>query len=99
MIPCAIIDILSAIITHYDSTGNYNNMVLKYFNYPFELQSPLFHWQIDRKCAWISILSVILPGLVLSYTLRYDISKNTRIYRVKMMNSMKIRFQQLLGSL
>lgn len=78
------IDILSAIINHYDSAENYNNTVLKYFNYPFELQSPLFHWQIDRKCTWISILSIILPGLVLSYTLRYDISKNTRIYRVKL---------------
>jgi hypothetical protein len=82
LLPCALLDVIVATIIHYTYTESYNVLTLKYFNYPLELEIPLFAVQFERKCAWISIISVLLPGFFIGYCYRVDKNKGGFIYTV-----------------
>lgn len=56
---------------------------MRYFNYPIELELPLFAGiQYQKKCSWISIISVVLPGFFIGYCYRVDKNKGGYIYTV-----------------
>jgi hypothetical protein len=84
LLPCALLDALTAIIAHYVENESYDILVLKHFNYPLVLELPLFQVIYDKKCSWVSIINIVLPGLVIGYNLRFDHSRNTAIYTVTM---------------
>lgn len=82
LLPCAILDTVSAIISLYLEEESYDILVLRHFNYPLVLEIPLFQLIYNKKCSWVSIINIVLPGLVIGYNLRFDSSKNTAIYTV-----------------
>jgi hypothetical protein len=94
--PCAVLDAVSAIIAHYAENESYDILVLKHFNYPLVLEVPLFQMVYDKRCSWVSIINILLPGLVIGYNLRFDKSKNTAINTVPY-NHKKIKLLSFFG--
>lgn len=82
LLPCALLDAITAIVSHFIESESYDVLVLKRFNYPLVLELPLFEVLYDKRCSWVSIMNIILPGLVIGYNLRVDKSKNTAVYTV-----------------
>ncbi|KAM3146053.1 hypothetical protein pb186bvf_001710 [Paramecium bursaria] len=80
LMSCMILDCAAGTLIHYTKEQSYDQLVQKNFNYPVELQIPLFTSIYEKKCAWISVFNVILPGLVLSYLIRFDLSKKRKLY-------------------
>ncbi|KAL4473823.1 hypothetical protein ABPG74_022687 [Tetrahymena malaccensis] len=75
-------DIVTAILIHYSQSQSYDSLILAKANYPFELQIPSFKHILDKKCAWIAITSIVLPGFFLQYLHRFDKSRNSQIYAI-----------------
>ena len=70
-----------ALLAHYKlNTESYDILVLMHFNFPLELEMPLFGTIFNKRCSWVSIINIILPGLVIGYALRYDRTRKTNIY-------------------
>ncbi len=51
-------------------------------NNPFIFQIPVFIPTYSLKCSWISIASIFLPGLLVSYLRRFDRCRSTNIYLI-----------------
>ncbi len=86
MLSCAALDGICGLIIHYLNDQSYDILVLKDFNYPIEFQLPMLQTVFDKRCAWISVANVILPGLMISYSIRFDKNRNTTIYTVLIIN-------------
>lgn len=71
---------MGGLIVHYLLKISYNNFVINNFNSPLFLQLPSITPELYRKCAWLPALSVIQPGLVISYLRRFDVSRSTWMY-------------------
>ena len=59
---------------------SYNNTILDYFNFPFELQLPTINAVYNQKCSWLPITSIAYPGIVMAYMKRFDASRDTYLY-------------------
>ncbi|KAL4470153.1 hypothetical protein ABPG72_009078 [Tetrahymena utriculariae] len=75
-------DTVTAILIHYSQSQSYDSLILAKANYPFELQIPSFKHILDKKCAWIAITSIVLPGFFLQYLHRFDKSRNSQVYAI-----------------
>jgi hypothetical protein len=51
-------------------------------NNPFQLQLPTLSHVFSINCSWISITSIYLPGLLVAYLHRFDMSRATNIYLI-----------------
>ncbi|CAD8182464.1 unnamed protein product [Paramecium pentaurelia] len=80
MVSNVVLDSTFALIIHYTQVESYNTTVLQYLNCPLELQFPLIKLQYNKNCAWISLFSQAIPGLLLSLAYRIDKSKRTFTY-------------------
>lgn len=58
-------DTLTAILIHYSQSESYDSLILAKANYPFEIQIPSFKHILNKKCAWIAMTAIILPGFFL----------------------------------
>lgn len=65
---------------HFAKSTSYNDLILNYYNYPFELQLPTINPVYKQKCAWLPFTAIINPGIFMSYLRRFDVSRNTNIY-------------------
>ena len=73
MLPAMCIDILASVLIHYMVPESYNILVLKYYNCPLELELPLIGGLVfEKKCAWLSITSIVIPGFFIGYCYRFD---------------------------
>ncbi|CAK83082.1 unnamed protein product (macronuclear) [Paramecium tetraurelia] len=80
MISNVLLDSTLALIIHYTQVESYNTTVLQFLNCPLELQLPLISLQFNKNCAWISLFSQAVPGLLLSLAYRIDKTKRTFTY-------------------
>ena len=71
-----------SILIYIKADYSYNILALQYFNLPSEIELPIFADSFQRKCVWISILNVLLPGLFIGYCYRFDKNKGGLIYTV-----------------
>jgi hypothetical protein len=67
---------------HFEANTSYNDLILNYFNYPFELQMPTINAVYNQKCAWLPVTAIIYPGMLMSYVRRFDSSRNTNVYLI-----------------
>lgn len=65
---------------HFGKNTSYNDLILNYYNYPFQLQLPTINPVYKQKCAWLPFTAIINPGVFMSYLRRFDVSRNTNIY-------------------
>lgn len=82
MIICTLTDCVLATIAHFVNVESYNVLTLKYVNCPLELQLPLMQLQLDKNCAWISLISIVIPGLFIGLNYRFDRNRRTHSYAI-----------------
>lgn len=75
-----LLETIGGLIIHYVLKVSYNNLIINDFNNPLLLQLPSITPELFRKCAWLPVLTVIQPGLVISYLRRFDVSRSTWLY-------------------
>ncbi len=50
------------------------------FCFPLKFEIPNFGVFLTKRCSWLSVMTLIFPGLFLSYFHRYDSSKKIKVY-------------------
>lgn len=75
-----LLETITGLVIHYLLKVSYNNFIINDFNNPFFLQLPSITPELYRKCAWLPALTIIQPGLVISYLRRFDVSRSTWVY-------------------
>ena len=74
------VEIVVGLFVHYIIGLSYNNYVINLFQNPLMLLLPSITPQLYRRCAWLPITSVLLPGLILSFLRRFDLTRGTHVY-------------------
>lgn len=77
-----IISVVGAVLTTLLHKQNFVVYFLLYVNNPFLLQMSIFTPSYSQNCVFISILSIFLPGLMVSYLRRFDRCRTTNIYLI-----------------
>jgi hypothetical protein len=54
---------------------------------PFQFQIPVISHTYSLNCSWISVTSIFLPGLLVSYLRRFDKCRTTHIYLITTVGS------------
>ncbi len=76
------IEMIFVFIIHFVFKTPYSSLVLNTFNVPLQLQVPTINAVYNQKCAWLSINSIIYPGMLMYYVRRFDTSRNTNVYLI-----------------
>lgn len=72
---------LMFIVTDTQITHKYfNTNILSYLNSPFFILVPTINYIPNEVCSWFFISSIAYPAMVLSYLVRFDYSRSTKIY-------------------
>lgn len=58
----------------------FNNGMLTLFNNPLFLEVPAITIYPNRKCSWLFLFSMALPGILLCYLERFDQSRSSKVY-------------------
>jgi hypothetical protein len=74
--------ILGAILTPFLHKQNFMIYFLISVNNPLQFQMPLIIPSYNQKCVFVSITSIFLPGLLVSYLRRFDRCRTTNIYLI-----------------
>ena len=74
------VEIVVGLFVHYIIGLSYNNYVINLFQNPLMLTVPSITPQLYRQCVWLPITSVLLPGLILSFLRRFDLTRGTLVY-------------------
>lgn len=75
-----IVFILGAILTPIIHKQNFMIYFLVSVNNPLQFQMPLIIPSYGQKCVFVTITSIFLPGLLVSYLRRFDRCRTTNIY-------------------
>jgi len=68
------------LFVHYVFKISYNNYIINIFQSPIIFVMPSITHELYRKCAWLPISAVLIPGLILSYLRRFDKTRGTFLY-------------------
>lgn len=80
LLSVVLLETASGLLVHYVLGVSYNDLVVNQYSSPFFLQLPSITPELRRKCAWLPALSVVQPGLVISYLRSFDLSRGTWVY-------------------
>jgi hypothetical protein len=67
---------ISTVVIHFILDRSYNNYTADCTS-PLLLQVPDLIEELYKKCSWLPVIDVILPGVLLSYLRMYDSNYNT----------------------
>jgi len=82
-----VVFITGAILTPILHKQNFMIYFLVSVNNPFQFQMPLIIPTYSQKCVFVSITSIFLPGLLVSYLRRFDRCRTTNIYLITTITS------------
>lgn len=74
--------VLAAVLTSVLHKENFVVYFLLSVNNPFQFQMPTIIPTYSQNCVFVSITSIFLPGLLVSYLRRFDRCRTTNIYLI-----------------
>ena len=70
------------LFNYFSSDMSYNDLIGTTFNSPLVMEVTNFTYNLYRKCSWIPISEIILPGITIAFLRRYDYSRDSKLYLV-----------------